>query len=149
MKVYKLTDKNGQTKNNTQWGEGVTHTADGNAKDLCNSHWIHAYQSPLLAVFMNPAHADIRKPILWECEAEVGLTKSDKIGCTSLTTLKKIALPKVTMEHRVRFALLAARAVYAVWSKYDKDGAWLKWCEARLRGDKDAANAAAYAAYAA
>lgn len=29
MRLYKLTDEHGCTRNNTQWGPGVTHTAKG------------------------------------------------------------------------------------------------------------------------
>ena len=43
MKLYKLTDGNNQTKNDTQWGENVTHAADGDSTELCNEHWLHAY----------------------------------------------------------------------------------------------------------
>lgn len=146
MKVYKLTDADGKTRNDTQWGPGVTHTADGKSTELCNAHWIHAYQDPLLAVFMNPAHGDFKNPKLWECEGEVGLELPDKIGCTSLTTVKEIDLPQVTNEQRVRFALFATLKVYSLWKKYDKDGVWLKWAKARLSGDKTAAIAAAFAA---
>lgn len=39
MKLYKLTDQNGQSKYHMQWGAGITHTADGKSKVLCNEHW--------------------------------------------------------------------------------------------------------------
>ena len=36
MKAYKLTNKNGQTRNNTQWGPNVSHSATGNPEqELC------------------------------------------------------------------------------------------------------------------
>ncbi|MEN6535845.1 MAG: hypothetical protein ABFD89_19440, partial [Bryobacteraceae bacterium] len=120
--VYKLTTQDNKTRvgemNETQWGLGCTFTADGQSDSLCNSHWIHAYADPLLAVFMNPAHANIRNPVLWECDAKVGLDHADKLGCTSLTTLKICALPEVTTEQQVRFAVLAALSVYRLWKKY-------------------------------
>jgi hypothetical protein len=50
MKLYKLTDENGQTKNHTQWGENISHSASGDSnQDLCSNGWIHAYESSLLA----------------------------------------------------------------------------------------------------
>jgi hypothetical protein len=48
MKLYKLTDQNAQTMNNTQWGPGVTHETDGRWA-LCGPGWLHAYEHPLLA----------------------------------------------------------------------------------------------------
>mgnify|MGYP001609670390 CR=1 FL=1 len=54
MKLYKLTDRKGQTQNETQWGEGITHTAAGSGTTLCTDNVIHAYVDPLLAVFHDP-----------------------------------------------------------------------------------------------
>lgn len=87
MKAYKLTDENGQTKNNTQWGENVTHEVRGDDPELCSSSWIHFYGNPLIAILMNPMHANFIKPIMWECNAEgETLHKPLKSGCKKLTT---------------------------------------------------------------
>ena len=67
LTLYKLTNENGQTYNKTQWGEGVVHTADGTG-NLCSKRWIHAYADPLLAVLLNPIHANFHNPQLWEAE---------------------------------------------------------------------------------
>ncbi len=149
--VYKLTDKNDKTRagesNECQWGEGITHTADGNG-DLCTDHWIHAYPDPLLAVMMDRVHANyLPKGHLWECKADVGLEKSDKIGCKSLTTIKLMDVPKVTTDQRRAFAIMCALEVYNLWEKYDKDGKWKKWAEGWLSGK--GRSTAAYAAAAA
>ena len=144
MKVYKLTDENGKTRNNTQWGPGVTHTADGKSAKLCNKHWVHAYADPVLAVLMNPAHGQFANPQLWECEAEVKLQNADKLGCVSLTTLRVIPLPPVTTAQCREFARLAALAVYPLWRKYDENNTWHEW--AKNPGANMAANVA-YAAY--
>jgi hypothetical protein len=39
---------------------------------LCGPGWLHAYESPLVAAFMNPIHADFRKPRLFEAEGKIG-----------------------------------------------------------------------------
>ena len=145
-KLYKLTDENNQTKNATQWGENVTHTADGKSKELCNDHWLHAYTDPILAVMIAPAHVQYGTIKMWEAEGDVGLEKPDKVGCTRLTTLREVPLPEVTTAQRVRFACLVAREVYDLWKEYDKNGVWLKWYEAGWPADAAAARAA-YAAY--
>lgn len=134
MKLYKLTNARGQTMYNTQWGKNVTHTADGKSCALCNDHWLHAYTDPVLAVLMNHVHADIDDPLLWKCEGDVGLANKDKVGCTKLTTLRRIALPRVTNEQRKRFALLAALAVYPLWETHDADRTWKNWADASLAG---------------
>lgn len=144
-KLYKLTDKNGYTRagrdNACLWGENATHSGTG-VGGLCGPGWIHAYTHPLLAVMLNPVHAGIANPRLWEAEGEVALGDHGlKVGCLSLTTLREIPLPEVTTEQRVRFAILCVREVY------DRPE-WLKWAEGWLSGE-DRSEAAARAAKAA
>lgn len=144
--VYKLTDKDNRTRpgmyNETFWGEGVTHTELG-AKELCGPGWIHAYTSPILAVLLNRAHAnfDEKTMQLWGCQAEVGLRRADKIGCTVLTTVKKIDFPVFTLIQKQAFAILVAKAVY-------REDSFQLWADGWLSGKDRSANAA-YAAYAA
>jgi hypothetical protein len=134
MKLYKLTDRNGQTRNRTQWGEGVEHTASGEG-DLCGPGWLHAYTHPLLAVLLNPGHADIREPILWEADGDVGKTDHGlEVGCTRLKTIKQIPLPKITTEQRVYFAILCAMEVC-------DDPAWRRWAQDWLSGKNRSAEA--------
>ena len=112
MILYKLTDQDFTTHGCCLWGEGFTHTADG-LGELCTKHWLHAYEHPSLAVFMNPAHGGFCNPILWECDGIVGATDYGlKVGCTVLTSLRQIPLPVVTIEQCVRFAIVCAVSVY-------------------------------------
>jgi len=135
-KLYKLTDENGRTRNRTQWGEGVTHSGTGEG-GLCGKGFIHAYEDPLVAVFMNPIHAYFPHPRLWEAEGEIALRDGPlKCGCVSLTTVREIPLPVVTTEQRVRFAILCAKAVC-------RDESWNKWADKWLSGeDRSKAGAA-------
>ena len=145
-KLYKLTDEHGKTRNNTQWGEGMTHSGTGEG-ELCSEGWIHAYTHPLLAVPFNPIHANFKTPRLWEARG-TGKKKSDglKVGFQSITTIKEIPLPKITMAQRVAFAILVAKKVY-------KNAKWNEWADKWLNGEDRTADAnaadAAYAAYAA
>src|SRR5882757_8420757 len=141
MKLYKLTNQDMTTRGPTLWGEGVTHEAPG-LGPLCSSGWLHAYLSPELAVFLNPIHADIANPILWEAEGEIGARDGQlKVGCAKLTTLRQLPLPQVTTEQRVKFAILCAKAVCT-------DAAWNAWADAWLDGS-DRSQAAAWASRAA
>jgi len=141
-KLYKLTKTDKTTQNNTLWGDGITHTADGESRDLCNGHWIHAYRDPIVAVMLAPAHTYDCKYLMWKCEGVVGLDHADKCGCTSLTTLRQIETPNVTIEQRREFARLVALEVYPLWEKYDTDGIVGRW----LNGDKTISAADAWAA---
>jgi hypothetical protein len=154
MTVYKLTTQDCKTRagksNETTWGEGVERTASGEG-DLCGPGWLHAYEDPLVAVFMNPVHANLRDPVLWECDGDVGKRDGEqKCGCTRLKTLVQIPMPQITIDQRVEVAIRMARAILkqlnVVIEKWEMwaDG-WLDWSDRSA-----AANAAAYsAAYAA
>lgn len=140
--LYKLTDQLHRTRaglsNETQWGEDVEHSAKGDSKNLCSDGWIHAYTSPILAVILNPIHADIDSPILWEAEGEIGKSDGCKVGCRTLKTVRVIPLPKVTTEQWVKFSILCAKRVY-------KDAEWGAWADAWL-SEKDRSYGAARAA---
>jgi len=159
MKLYKLTDRHDQTWNRTQWGEGVEHTAPGTG-ELSGVGWLEAYTDPLLAVLLNPIHADFAAAHLWEAEGDVGKTDHGlKVGCTRLKTIKRLPLPEVTAEQRVRFGILCALEVCqnTKWRKWAAD--WLSGkdrtvgaaqvAQAIVAEEAWAAGAAAWAAWAA
>jgi hypothetical protein len=132
MKVYKLTDPDGKTRNDTQWGPGVTHEIRyGTDKMLCSSSWLHAYQHPLLAVLMNPVHASFSHPRLWVARAQGKIRRDGqaKMGCKKLTTVKEIPLPQVTDEQRLAFGMLCALSVKQPLE-------WKKWARSWLRGNR-------------
>ena len=139
MIVYKLTKQNLQTYGGYQWKPGITRETDGEG-NLCGPGWLHYYHDPLLAVLLNPIHADIANPILWEAEAD-GLHRDDrglKGGCTRLTLIRQVDLPQITTEQHVRFGILCAKAVC-------NDRAWSAWADRWLDGS-DRSQESAWAA---
>ena len=149
MKLYKLTDKDGWTRNGTLWWPGVSHSGTGEG-ELCGPGWIHAYEHPLIAVLMNPLHADFKNPRLWEAQGKITIRDGQlQCGCQTLTTIREIPLPEITAEMWVRFAILCAKeastaGVGEAWK------AWNVWADKWLSGeDRSAAAAAAAAAEAA
>ena len=137
---YKLTNQDNKTFGGCKWGEGVTHETSGEG-GLCGPGWLHAYSNQLLAVFLNPIHAGILEPRLWECvgEGECLDDRGLKCGFTRLTTVKEISLPEVTTEQRIAFAILCAMEVCG-------DPEWSTWADNWLRGN-DRTETAARAAY--
>jgi hypothetical protein len=144
QKLYKLTDSAGYTRNSTLWGEGVTHKVKVSVATpkLCTSEVLHAYTSPLLAVLLNPIHAAIVQPQLWEAEGEVVISDWDKVGCKTLTTIARMPLPEVNTIQKTAFAILCAKQVC-------KELQWTKWANAWLSGKDRSSKAAKAAAYAA
>ncbi len=142
MRLYKLTDSDGQTKNRTQWEPDVTHTAIGEGTALCSNGVLHAYTSPELAVVLNPIHANIKDPQLWEAEGDVVSSDSFKVGCKTLTTKIQCDLPKITTNQKIRFAIYCSQEVFSSNEK------WNTWATNWLN-KKDRSGSAAYAARAA
>ena len=141
-KLYKLTDENWETHGHTKWGPGVTHGPTSGEGGLCGSGWLHAYTSPELALLLNPIHANFRNPVLWEAEGEIEKSDSGlKVGVRTLTTIRILDQPEITIEHLVRFAILCALEICT------KPG-FAAWANAWLSG-ADRSAYAAYTAYAA
>lgn len=138
---YKLTDKNGNTKNNTHWEVGTTHEATGDlSQGLCSDAYIHVYDDPLIAVIMNSRHAHIIEPILWRCEVSGdSLVESLKSGYRVVTMLERVELPVLSNEQLIAFAILCSLKVYR--AKH-----YVKWAEDWLSG-KDRSRGSAVAAY--
>ena len=126
--LYKLTQQDNTTSGDMDnggttliWGNNISHTATGPGTKLGSPDVIHAYTHPLLAVLLNPIHADYQNPKLWRCEGEVVADDHGlKVGVKTLTTIEEIPLPIVTLEQRVKFAILCAKQVC-------KDEKWNAW----------------------
>ena len=137
---YKLTDQNTQTHGGCRWVLGEEKTTSGEG-ELCGPGWLHCYSDPLLAVLLNPIHADYENPRLFR--ARVGRkSKHDhglKYGYTKMTLIEEIPVPAISTEQRVRFAILCAMKVY-------RDPGFVQWGENWLSGKDRSAEAAAEAA---
>jgi hypothetical protein len=143
-KLIKLTDTDDKSYRGTQWGENVTHTAPGGGP-LCSASWLHAYTDAALAAFIWRAHLQWYDVHAWEAEGEVGITAPDKVGCTSLTTIRRIELPEPTTEQWCKFALLCANAVRHLVDDPRME-TWDRWANGDKTVSANAAYAAAYAA---
>lgn len=113
MLVYKLTNQDNTTKNNTLWGENVSHEATGYGR-MCGPGWLHAYSDPRIAVLMNMAHGRFMNPKLWEAKGEGEFCDDygKKCGFTKLTTIKETRLPELTKEQRIRIGILYVKEAY-------------------------------------
>jgi hypothetical protein len=143
MNLYKITDEDGRTRVNTQWGENITHRAKEKGKTLCSNQVMHAYTDPYMAVFFNPigGNYDDKTMLLWEAKGRVIAKAVDKVGCKQLTTIRQVKKPIITTEQRVEIAIRCAVQVY-------KNTKFIKWANGWL-SNKDRTVAAAGAAGAA
>ncbi len=136
---YKLTDSEGYTrrgmKNETLWGENVTHTATGKGTDLYTNGVIHYYNSPEEATIYNPIHAKITNPICWKSRGRKVTFDGVKGGCKTMTTIRLVALPGITMAQRVEIAIRCAQLIYP-------DPGFNNWAEKWLSGEDRSHSAA-------
>ena len=157
MELYKLTNKNGCTQGNTQWGIGVTHELKATEKPrLCTKDVLHAYKNINLALLLNPNHANISNPKIWEAEGKIVVEDYGKVGCFKLTTTKELSCPdwyiddKKRRRVQVQFAVLCAESVLHIYeNQYPDDNRPRKAIETAQNYLKKPSNAAAYAAKAA
>ena len=145
-KLYKLTDEQGRTRagedNELTWAVGVEHKTAGTGTRLCTADVIHACEHPLIAVLMNPVHADLNPAKLRLFVAEGNIVAREgqlKCGVHALKIVEEIHVPVLTIEQRVKFAILRAKCVCT-------DVAWNAWADKWLSGENRSEAAAAWEA---
>lgn len=149
MTVYKLVDQNYRTrageKNETHWQIGVRAQATGAlGQPLCTDGHIHGYEHSLVAVFMNPVHANIKDPRMLVCEVEEPILREGqlKLGARTMTPVKEIPCPKLSTEQRVEIAI---RFALTIWSEPSFTAWAQQWIDGSDRSKEAAARAAAEA----
>lgn len=128
--VYKLTTQENTTHEGCLWIPGEWKMTNGKGP-LCTPGWLHAYSDPLVASFMNPAHANIVNPKLWEAEAE-GKFQDDhglKCGYASMRIVKEIPLPTISVGKKIEIAIHCA-----IIAGYD-NGDFVAWALHWINGD--------------
>jgi hypothetical protein len=146
MQLYKLTDSEGYTKNNTHWSVGTTHSLEVKLNpQLCSRDVLHAYTSPLLAALMYPAHIDFKNPLCFTVDGEIAVTDGTKVGCFSLTVTGTFVLPELSLTQRIAFGILCTLELLS-----GKDKKFTQWAEKWLSNEDRSIVAATFAyAYAA
>ena len=157
MKLYKLTDKDLQTRSNFQWQLNKKEVKPKiKNPQLCSSDVFHAYKDLNLAFLLNPIHANFTEPKIFECSGRVVCQDFGKVGVFNLTLKKEIQPPEWVgseYEQKVRlyFALLSAKAVLKYYEKeYPNDKRVrevIKACEDCIKNPSEETAEAAWAAW--
>jgi len=129
MKIaYKLTDSKMRTCNEFQWELGKWYETTGEG-ELCSPSWFHFYSNPLVGLFLNPIHADIKNPRLFRAEVEGKFLDDNglKCGYSRARLVEKLPVPQISLAQRVRFAIFCVKKVY-------KEKEWNKWANNWLSG---------------
>lgn len=143
---YKLVNQDYTTHGGMKWEIGKTNIAWVEGTQMCSPQVLHYYEHPLLAVLLNPRHADIRNPRMLKIECSEKVAGDGlKAACKEQTPIEEMEVPVLTTNQRVAFAIKCALAVY-------QQDTFVKWAEDWLSGKdrtKSSATAAACAAGAA
>lgn len=128
MNVFKITSGKMMSANNTRWGENVSHQIihpQAGKGGLCSGNWLHCYQDMRQALLFNHQHANFSNPVYWTALAEGEFCIENhnfKMGCTRLTTLKRVY---PTMKRDKVMDVVIALIYYA-----SRNGGWFKIPEA-------------------
>ena len=127
--------------NETTWEIGKQVSAKEGKPVLCTETVVHFYEDELLAIFMNPIHANLKNPRMFEVETCGEIIRDNvKSGCKSLKLIREIEIPKITKEQKIAFAILCSLEVY-------KEKSYVTWAENWLNRT-DRSRESASAAYA-
>ena len=132
---------------NTKWEIGVKKIKKdtGNYK-MCTNNVFHCYSHPVLALFLNPIHANIENPRIFKIKVD-RIVASDGLKQASLeqTIIEELIIPKPTLIQTTAFGIICAKHIY----KNIKFQSWANnWLSNEDRSSH-AAGAAAGAAWAA
>ena len=139
--IYKLTDERMQTHGGFQWelGKPAPELREGKA---CSEHAYHWYADLLLAVFLNPIHANFKNPRLFRGLGKQTGTDGLKCWGTTCTIIEELPLPHVTLNQCVAFGILVSLEV-------PQSDAYKQWATNWLNGNDRGATAARATAWAA
>ena len=138
--LCKLTDPNMQTWGGVQWELGRIRSVAPETRRsvLCTNGVIHAYHDPLVAIFVNPIHADYSPARLFAAEAPAIVADDGlKCGVYALTLVLEMDVPQPTPLARVFFGIMCAQQGCT-------DARWNKWAKGYLSGKDRSADAARY-----
>lgn len=145
--IYKLTRTDLTTYNRFQYVPGEVYRFSGKG-GLCGPGFSHAYLSVATALLHNPIHANYRPARLWRAEGLIAAREGEmKVGCTEIVLCEELAMPPITPEQRVAYAIRCAWPGGSVaWKQWAK-----RWLTGEERGTAEAARTAraAWAAWAA
>lgn len=142
--AYKLLSQDLRSYGGTEWKIGVPVAVTVPGKTLCTTQLLHCYSDPELAVILNPIHANILNPRLFEIKtSEIIADDGLKQGCKKQVLVKELPIPVISTNVRIAFAILCA--INTPQNNTFIDWAY-NWLNKKNRS-KEAAAAVAAAAY--
>ena len=139
--AYKLMHRDLTTYNGYSWVMGEWRETSGEG-DLCGPGWLHGYDTPTIAAFHNPIHANfpLEKAVLvrMDCQGNYKADLGLKSGWTEMCPVEQVPLVIPTTEQRVCYGIYCAVWVY-------RDADFIRWARIWLSGTDRSESAAAAA----
>ena len=140
MRFYKLLTQDMTSHNDTKWELNIPITVTKEGTEMCTDQVLHCYNHPLLAIVLNPIHADIKNPRLFEIEVDkIVNTDGLKYASKQQTLIKEITIPEISIEQKLEFAIRVTQLIL-------KDTKWNSWADNWLN-NTDRTKESAYAAF--
>ena len=112
--AYKLLSQDMMSNGNTKWEIGVKKIKKdtGNYK-MCTNNVFHCYSHPVLALFLNPIHANIENPRIFKIKVD-RIVASDGLKQATLeqTIIEELIIPKPTLIQTTAFGIICAKHIY-------------------------------------
>ena len=149
--AYKLLSQDMMSNGNTKWEIGVKKIKKdtGNYK-MCTNNVFHCYSHPVLALFLNPIHANIENPRIFKIKVD-RIVASDGLKQASLeqTIIEELIIPKPTLIQTTAFGIICAKHIYKNIKFQSWANNWLSNEDRSIHAARAAARAAEDAAWAA
>ena len=144
--MYKLLTQDMKSHRGFQWEINKEYRIDKHGNELCSDQVFHCYSHPILAILLNPIHANIDNPRLFEIEVDAIVNDDGlKYGTKIQKLVRELEVPQLDIMTKVDFSIRIAMEVY-------KEQGFTTWADNflnRIDTTEAAARAAAWAAWAA
>ena len=123
--LYLVTDENDRISGGKYWFPGATHRTSGKGA-LFGPGWIQCYRSSILAAFLTPIYDGFENGHLWLCTGSIGIYHHDIVfGASLLTARRRVLMPELSVDQRIRLAILTSRQAFREIAYIDWTGQWL------------------------
>lgn len=130
MKKYKITNQDMTTYADCKWEIGVKKEIAIPGNTLCSDQVFHFYDSPEIAVLLNPIFYNYKNYRMWEIDGDEVSHDGLKGGSKWQTLVREVRVPIIALEKKIQIAILLTHKIAKCTIPE-----WNKWADAYLSGD--------------
>ena len=130
MKKYKITNQDMTTYADCKWEIDVKKEIAIPGNTLCSDQVFHFYDSPEIAVLLNPIFYNYKNYRMWEIDGDEVSHDGLKGGSKWQTLVREVPVPIIAPEKKIQIAILLTYKIAKCTIPE-----WNKWADAYLSGD--------------